>query len=112
MSFDELEEVPLILRDLRVPLHELPGCVNKRGSEINLPPPFAAATDSPAHNVAGGAGLGFLREYPLKRAVIDHGYRVAALALRDAVDVGRQVGAILRFIRRLDDLRLARKKTR
>src|SRR5947207_2418742 len=112
MSFDELEEVPLILSHFRVPLHELPRCMNKRGSHVHLPPSLTTAGDSSAHDVAGGARLGFLAEYSLNLVVIDHAYRVAALALRDAVDAGRKVGAILRSIGRLRDLRLAREKAR
>src|SRR3989442_5758784 len=86
--------------------------MNKRSSHMHLPPPLPAAADSLADDVARGAGLGFLREYSLNLVVIDDRYRVAALALRDAVDAGRKVGAILRSIRRLRDLRLAGKKTR
>src|SRR2546425_10468285 len=110
MSFDEVVEIPLVLRHLRVPLHELPRRMNKSGSQINLPPPLSRTSDSRTHDVAGGAGLGFFREYSLDLIVIDHRYRVAALALSDAINACRKVGSIFGSISRLRNLWLTREK--
>src|SRR5438034_8173028 len=112
VSFDELEEIPLVLRHLRVALHEFPRCVHQRGSSINLPPTFPGTTDSFAHDIAGRTTFGLLRENGLHLIVIDHRYGVAALALCDAIDARRKVRSVFRSIGGLAYFWLFREKAR
>src|SRR5438552_11880258 len=87
--------------------------MNKRRSDIDLPPPFSrAGRESRTHHIACGAGLGFFSEYPPDLIVISHSYGVTALALRDAIDACRKVGSIFRSISRLRYIRLAGEKAR
>src|SRR5215469_13838669 len=53
------------------------------------------------------AGLGLLSEYPLGLVVVDHCYRITALALRRAIDARRQVRLMLGLVRGLRYFRLS-----
>ena len=112
VSFDELEEIPLVLGHLRVALHEFPRCVDQRGSSINLPPTLPGTTDSFAHDIAGRTTFGLLRENGLHLIVIDHRNGVAALALCDAIHARGKIGSVFRSISCLGYLRLLGEETR
>src|SRR5262245_31308872 len=88
MSFDEVDGIPDEARHHGVALHEPPGCVDDRSADVSLPVPLVARGSQTGLG-ARRTRLRFLREYALRLTVIDDGHRVAALALRRAVDARR-----------------------
>src|SRR5947208_11255128 len=93
MSFDEVDEIPQVVRQLGVPLHKLPRCVDDRAAYVILPVPLTGSAGSADAGFGSHrAFLGFLGEYSLGLVVIDHRHGVAALDLRGAVDSRRQIG--------------------
>src|SRR5437870_7222034 len=110
-SFDHVDNTPDKERQFRIALHELPGRVVDRATDVRLPVPFIAGTSQTRFG-ARRTGLRFLREYSLGLRVINDCHRIAALALTCAIDTCRQVGFMQRSVGGLRYLGLGREITR
>src|SRR5438128_11986647 len=73
-SFDHVDNTPHKERQFRIALHELPGRVVDRATDVCLPVPFIAGTSQTRFG-ARRTGLRFLREYSLGLRVINDGER-------------------------------------
>src|SRR3989442_7377533 len=94
-SLDHVDNTPHKERQFRIALHELPGRVVHRATDIRLPVPFIAGTSQTRFG-ARRTGLRFLREYSLGLRVINDCHQIAALALTCAIDTYRQVCFLFR----------------